>query len=180
MYLLNILTHINKSKPVTTFQIKHTIIKYQVSTITREFWHCSNININISIIIIISSISNSTVPRRSSSVALQNSQIVLEKHYTNIYNGCRTRIYNLYTIQLHIFHKKIEAVQSTKTNSLIIFKCVQCKQASNQQQPKHANTPNLVLSMIKSVIQPQKISTINQLTTPTLSHHMQKTSSLQC
>ena len=37
MCLLNTLTHINKSKPFTAFQIKHTIIKYQASIITREF-----------------------------------------------------------------------------------------------------------------------------------------------
>ena len=93
----------------------------------------------------------------------------------------------------------MEAVKSTKTNSLIIFKCVQClcchvciwktkikekaakkHQASNQLQPKHPNTPNLVLCMIKSAIQPQKISTISQLTTSTPSHHIQKTTSLQC
>ena len=106
MYLLNTLTHTNKSKPVTTFQIKHTIIKYQVSTITREFQHGSNININFSIIVITSNISSSTAPRRSNSAALQNSQVVLEKHYTNIHNGCWTRIYNWYTIQLHIWDKK--------------------------------------------------------------------------
>ena len=105
MYLLNTLTHIKKSKLVTIFQIKHTTIKNQVSTITRKFQHSSNFNINISIIVIASNISSSTTPK-SSSAALQNSQVVLEKHYTNIHNGCWTKIYNWYNTLLHIFHKK--------------------------------------------------------------------------
>ena len=106
MYLLNTLTHIKKSKPVTIFQIKHTTIKNQVSTITRKFQHSSNFNINISIIVIASNISSSTTPK-SSSAALQNSQVVLEKHYTNIHNECWIKIYNWYNTQLHIFHKKL-------------------------------------------------------------------------
>ena len=154
MYLLNTLTHVKKSKPVTIFQIKHTTIKYQVSTITRKFQHSSNFNINISIIVITSNISSSTTPK-SSSAALQNSQVVLEKHYTNIHNGCWTKIYNWYNTQLHIFHKKWIRLIVCSFNACVViaeaesFKLPLILQENNQKKKKKESTRNISEHKIK-------------------------------